>query len=75
MIYERVLARVKTFPFLYSEEEQIQWAVECTLSKAYEAWIEKGEFTLESNVEPGQIDIFQFLTESENKETDDDIDI
>ena len=74
-IYERVLARVKIFPFLSSEEEQIQWAVECTLSKAYEAWIEKGEFTLESNVEPGQIDVFQFLTESENKETDDDIDI
>ena len=74
-IYERVLARVKTFPFLNSEEEQIQWAVDCTISKAYEAWIERGEFALESNAEPGQIDIFQYLSECEDKEADDDIDI
>ena len=70
-IFDRVYAHVKTFPFLKTEQEQFHYAIEVTVSKAYEAWIEKGDFLLTSEKEPGQIDIFQFIPDDENKKSND----
>lgn len=56
--------------FLKNESEQLDYAIECTVSGAYKAW---KEFRYPESNKPGQIDIYQLL--EEEKEADEDLDI
>ena len=75
-ILDRLFAHTKTFPFLRTESEQFHYAIDLTISKVYEEWIKRGEFSLSSDAEPGQLDIFKLFPEcNELKSEEEDIEI